>query len=269
MKIEKDIGRRKNPFLLFLPFLVLYILLIITFSENENHGDEIRYLTYAMNLIHGYYSPPYPNIDLGNGPGYSLLIAPFVALNLPFIFIKLMNAVFYYLSIIFIFKALQHIVSFKSSIIFSLIWALYPNFYEQMLYILPEILASSLIPLIIFTTIKAFKSENLRKVRKYLFIAGFAFGFLTLIKPIFGYVLVFLIAGILFLWIFNRKSVNYKNSIAILLIALITNLPYLTYTYKLTGKIFYWSSFGGNNLYWINNAMKESMEIGLNSRITK
>ena len=121
----------KNPFLIFLPFLILYVILILLFSVTQNHGDEIRYITYAKNLTHGFYSPPYPYIDLGNGPGYPLLITPLVAINAPLIFIKLMNAFFLYFSIVFLFKALQQILPFKFSLIFSLIWAIYPNNYEQ------------------------------------------------------------------------------------------------------------------------------------------
>jgi hypothetical protein len=77
----KNIKITKNPFLLFLPFLILYTILIIVFAKNEYRGDEVRYLNYAKNLIHGFYSPPYPHIDLGNGPGYSILIAPLALIS--------------------------------------------------------------------------------------------------------------------------------------------------------------------------------------------
>ena len=107
----KNIKTAKNPFLLFLPFLIFYVIFILIFATDElNHDDQGRYLMYAHNLINGYYSPPAPNIDLGNGPGYPLILAPFVALHLPLICIKLLNAVFYYLSIIFLFKSLRQIV---------------------------------------------------------------------------------------------------------------------------------------------------------------
>ncbi len=244
--IIKNIKTSRNPFILFLPFLILYVTLILIFATNESNGDEGRYLMYAQNLTQGFYSPPPPAIDLGNGPGYSLLLAPFVALNLPLIFLKLLNAIFYYLSTVFLFKSLQQIVSFRFAIILSLVWALYPIFYEYMTNILPEIFAASLIPLLLFTTIKAFKIDNSNKVRKYIFFAGFTFGYLALTKPIFGYVLMFMIAGILLLLIINRRNINYKKSFGILIIALLTTIPYLTYTYHLSGKIFYWSSFGGN-----------------------
>jgi hypothetical protein len=42
----------------------------------------------------------------------------------------------------------------------------------------------------------------------------------------------------------------------ILFISLITTFPYLAYTYHLTGKPLYWSSFGGDNLYWMTTPCK-------------
>ena len=251
--IIKNIKLNKNPFILFLPFLILYLILILIFANNELNGDEGRYLMYAHNLTKGFYSPPPPAIDLGNGPGYPLLLMPFVALNLPLIFIKLLNAIFYYLSIVLLFKSLQQIVSLKFSIVFSLLWALYPTFYEQMTYFLPEVFAASLIPLLLFLSMNAFRDTSNKKVKRYVLLAGLTFGYLALTKPIFGYVLIFMIAGILLLLITNRKSRNYKKSMAILIIAFISTMPYLVYTYHLTGKMFYWSSFGGNNLYWMSN----------------
>ena len=147
MKI-KGPNEKHNPYLLFSPFLIVYIAVILIFSKIENTGDEIRYITYAHNLIHGYFSPAYPYIDLGNGPGYPMILMPFIALKLPLIYLKLLNAIFYYISVIFLFKSLLKIVSLKSAFIFTFIWAFYPNTFEQMPYTLPEVFATSLIPLL-------------------------------------------------------------------------------------------------------------------------
>ena len=117
----KNAGIRKNPFILFLPVLILYVVLILFFANKETTGDEGRYLMYAQNLTKGFYSPPPPAIDLGNGPGYPLILAPFVALHLPFFFMQLVNAISYYLSIVLLFKSLQQIVPFRLSVVFSLI----------------------------------------------------------------------------------------------------------------------------------------------------
>ncbi|MDE3185537.1 MAG: glycosyltransferase family 39 protein [Bacteroidota bacterium] len=252
----KEIKKIKNPFLIFLPFLLLYVIFILLFSSGSNQGDEGRYLNYAHNLTNGFYSLPLPYLDLGDGPGYPIILMPFVLLKIPVLYIKLMNAVFQYLSVMLLFKSLKQIFPVKFSLIFSLIWALYPNTFEQISYALPEVFTASLIPLLLFTILKVFEKDDSRKIRKYILIAGFTLGYIALTKPIFGYVLMFMIPAAFLFWVINRTNINYKKCITILIIAFITTLPWLAYTYHMSGKVLYWSSFGGNNLYWMSSPYK-------------
>jgi 4-amino-4-deoxy-L-arabinose transferase-like glycosyltransferase len=236
--------------------LIFAVILILIFSPDQHFGDEPRYLFYAKNLTQGYFSPSYPHIDLGNGPGYPIVISPFVALNAPLLFLRLLNPIFYYFSIVFLYKALKNVVSPKFTFVFSLIWALYPNTLEELPRALPEIFATSLISVFIYCIIKGFDKTNTRQIR-YLIASGLTFGYLILTKPIFAYVMLFLFFFILILWFFKRRNKDYKNSLVVIIIAFILNIPYLAYTYSLTGKLFYWSSFGGNNLYWMSSPYPE------------
>lgn len=249
----KNLKLSQRPFLLFIPFLIFYVILILICASPANFGDENRYLSYASNLTHGFYSHPAPFLDLGNGPGYPLIITPLVALGLPLIFIKLLNAVFYYFSVILLFKSLQTIVTFNFALIFSLVWALYPNTFEQLPYALPEVFASSLIPLLLFSLIRAFNPGETKKTYKYIIIASLTFGYLALTKPIFGYVLLFMIGGTALLSFMSKRNVNCKKSLIVVAIAFLITIPWLAYTYHMTGKILYWSSYGGNNLYWMSS----------------
>lgn len=245
-----------NPFLLFFPFLILYTIIILVFATPKLTGDEGRYLSYAANLSHGFYTHPPPFLDLGNGPGYPLFITPFVALGLPLIFIKLANGILYYLSVIFLFKSLRLVVDFKFAVIFSIIWALYPNTFSQLPHVAPEVFTSSLVPLLLFCCINLFKKNATVLKYKYILITGAFFGYLALTKPIFGYVLTFLIGAIIILWLIYKRDQNFKISFLVILISLIVTLPWLVYTHHMTGKFFYWSSYGGNNLYWMTSPYK-------------
>ena len=95
----------QSSFLLFLPFLVLFLLLVFKMHNDTMHGDEGRYVQFAENLCHGFYSPPPPDINLWNGPAYPLFLMPFVLLKLPLICITLANAFMQYLSIVFLFSS--------------------------------------------------------------------------------------------------------------------------------------------------------------------
>jgi Dolichyl-phosphate-mannose-protein mannosyltransferase len=248
----RNIKINKNPFLLFLPFLFLYVIFILLVQNNALWGDENIYISYASNLSHGFYSPPSPNVSLDVGPGYPLIISPFIAMHLPLITIRLLNAIFLYLSIVLLFEVLIKFVSFKKALIFSLFWGCYYNFLDFIALIYSETLGIFLVSALVFLLTKAFNPDIRIKTNKYLYFAGFIMGWLVLTKIIFGYVLLLMLIGSGFLWIKNRKAINYQKGIIILLIAFTTVIPYLIYTYHLTGRIYYWGTSGGSNLYWMS-----------------
>ena len=255
--IFKNSRITRNPFLLFLPFLLLYTGFVSLLHSNTLWGDEIRHYISAQDLLNGFYSPAPPNISLETGPGYPLLILPFLKFHLPLICIKLLNAVFQYLSIIFLFKALLHVVSFRTALIFCLFWGSYFNHLDFIAFLYAESLSIFLTSLLLFFIIKAFNKNELRNTRKYFYLAGITLGYLALTKVIFGYIIIFMLICTGLLWIISRRSANYGRVAYILLIAFATTSPYLIYTYQLTGRIFYWGTSGGNNLYWMSNPVKE------------
>ncbi len=242
----------KNPFLLFLPFLIIDIVIVLRLKAFMLSADGPRYIYFAQNLVHGFYSPPPPDINLWNGPGYPVILVPFVLLHAPVIFITLMNAAFHYLSIVFLFKSLAEIVPGKKAVFFSLLWGFYLIAYEQMPYVSTEPFAFFLITLIIYFLAKSI----LQHKRSATIFAGIAIGWLALVKVVFGYVLLLLLLLYLLLWLMNRREPGYRKIILIIAIAFATTSPYLIYTYHLTGKIFYWGNSGGMSLYWMSTPYK-------------
>ena len=245
----KNIKITRNPYLLFLPFLIVLIIFAIL-NPTTGYGDEHRYLTFANNLVHGFYSPPPPNVNLTNGPGYPIILTPFVALNLPLIYITLLNPFFYYFSIIFLYKALLKVVSYKTTLIFSFFWACYYLGYQNIVYVMTETLTYLLISILIYSLINVFQSTNRSRTRKYIILSGFILGYIVLTKIAFIYVLFAMLAGSVLLWVFNRKESNYKRLAAITVAGFITVLPYLIYAYALTGRMFYFNTNTGDSLYW-------------------
>jgi hypothetical protein len=253
----KNIKITNNPYLLFLPFLILFIIYVVIFPTNGQQGDEGRYLMFAQNLLHGYYSPPPPNINLTNGPGYPIILMPFMGLGLPLISITILNAIFYYLSIIFLFKALQQIVSPRITLIFSLFWACYYVAYQNIPFTHTETFTYLLISILIFSLIKAFKPGISREIKKFIFLSGFVIGYIVLTKIAFIYVLFVMLVGSGLLWIINRTAINYRKGIIIMLIGFATIMPYMIYTYHLTGRMFYWHTGSGAALYWSSSPFKD------------
>jgi hypothetical protein len=249
----KEIKLTKNPFLLFAPFLILYFIVIVIFRPTGTFGDESRYLIYAHYMITGILPDSEVNFDtLGNGPGYSIILIPFVALHISVLWMTLMNAIFYYLSIVLLYKVLLQFVDIPFAVIVSIFWACYFNLYENIVFLLPETFTVFLICLLIFCVTKAFRNRNSENINWYIYFSGFLMGFTALTKPIFGYVFLCMLILIGIIYILKTKTINYKKAFIILLTALVTTLPYLIYTYHITNRIFYWSTVGGNNLYWMS-----------------
>jgi 4-amino-4-deoxy-L-arabinose transferase-like glycosyltransferase len=241
-----------SPFLLFFPFFLLYVVIILVFHNRiELADDEARYLGYAKNLTHGYYAAPPPNDAIINGPGYPIVLMPFAALNTPVLLAVLANALFYYLSVVFLYKTLLRISSFKIALFISLFWACYYNSYQDMLFAFTEPLTCLIVSLLLYFLTRAFENSDNR--RRYMILAGIAMGYLALTKIVFCYVVLFIFFGNCLVWLLNRRSLNHKRNLVILLIAFATMLPYLIYTYTLTGRVFYVGNPGADALYWMSN----------------
>lgn len=239
---------KNNPYLLFIPFLLLFSAIILKTNNNALQGDEGRYLTFAENLLKGFYSPPPPDINLWNGPGYPIILVPFVAFHLPLLCITLLNAVFYYLSVVLLFKAMVSLASYKKALFFSIFWGLYYTAYIQLPEIYTEPFMYFLISLFILCISRAYQLSK----PVYVWYAGIVLGYIVLTKIIFGYVVLVMLAGAFVLFLTKSSSINYKRSVLILATAFITYLPWLVYTYTLTGKTFYFGNAGGVLLYWMS-----------------
>jgi len=239
---------KRNPYLSFLPFLCYYILFIIRHRYHEIYGDEGRYIDFAKNLLHGFYSPPMPNINLWNGPGYPIILMPFVALHVPSIYLSLPNALFMYLSVVFLYQACSLLTSERVALFCALLWAIYPNIVNMSLSVYTEVFTSFLIAALLYAVTLFYK----KRYKRYLVIAGLILGFLTLTKIIFGYVLVICLLTGLIAMAFKSRRKSVLNSVYIVLIAFIVTTPYLFYTYQLTHKFFYWGNSGGMSLYWMS-----------------
>jgi len=238
----------RNPWLIYLPFLFYYAYLIIKNKWPSLYGDEIRYVDFAKNLIHGFYSPSPPHINLWNGPGYPIILMPFVALSIPAIYMTLMNAVYQYLAVVFLYKALRLITNNKIALICGLLLAVYPNNLSMLPILYTEAFTGFLVSLFIYiVTLWYIKGKNY-----YSLLAGLVLGFLILTKIIYGYVVITCLLICLVSLVFKKRRASYLKSIKILLIAFAVSMPYLAYTYYMTGKVLYWGNSGGMSLYWMS-----------------
>ncbi len=239
-----------KPWLLFAPFLVAYLIMIYKLNYTIPvvlMGDEPRYLEFANNLLKGYFTTK-DDLNLWNGPGYPLFLAPFIKIGFDVNKLRLLNAFLQFISIVYLFKTLKNWVCIKYAFGFTLFWGFYFIAYKEMLYVFTETLTSLLVVLI------AYKITNSKKKIDYVFI-GLLLGFLALVKIIFGYVILFCLCLFSIIYLL-KKSNDYLKFAFVFIVAFFATLPYLFYTYNLTGRLFYWGNSGGMSLYWMSTPIE-------------
>ena len=251
----------------YLSLLLLYIA-IITIAQKDglwSGTDEPRYVEYAINLSHGDYLPNFEDY-LWNGPGYPVFLFPFILLKIPFMFIRLINSLLLLAAVYFYFLTLRLYMSERHALFFTCLFGIYPPFLRYIHYILPEILAILLVCCFVFFYCKLYQKEGMEW--KYVVISSGFLGYLALSKIVFGYVILAGLLLSLVLYIFKRK-INYKKSLLVYLAALIFCIPYLIYTYSVTGKIFYWGNSGGSSLYWMSTPYENELGDWIDARTMK
>ena len=231
---------------LFLPLLIIYVIVGFFSIKNQLGGDdETRYWRFSNNLSQGFYTHT-DNIDLTNGPGYPLFILPYNLLKIPIAVPKYLNILLMFFAIIYFYRTLLLYLNKKQSIIFSYLLGLYLPMYKYIARMETEMLTFFLISAFIYYFCVAFYSGQY-KISKMI-VAAFLLFYLAMTKVFFGYVILLFIIFSLLIFIFTKDTI-YKRTSYIFIAALLFCLPYLIYTYTLTGNLFYWSTNGGDTLY--------------------
>jgi len=236
----------KNILIKLLPLVILYFLIFGFLADKSlEWGDQSRYVMYAENLTKGFYAP-HDTLLLWNGPWYPLLLTPFAYFKIPWIYAKALNPIFMFLAVCFIYMTLKQYMSEKWALFFSYLFGLYPPFYAEIRYLLTEPFTLMLMSAFALFTVKWFNTFKYR----FMLLAAVFCAFITLTKIFFAYVsLTVLVMAV----IFSGWSITCRRSVAIYAIGLLLCVPYLFYTYTLTGKVFYWANSGGLVVYWMSN----------------
>lgn len=230
----------------FLPLLIFYVLLILLFSTDVLAADEGRYYRYALNLLDGFYAD-INNPELHNGPGYPLVICLLVLFKSPYIIIKLLNVLFLIGAVLFFYKTLIIYISHKKAIAFSYLMGLYTALLKWMVYIHSESFTLFLACGFLYYYIQLNRQKFKRS--QNIILSAVFLGFLVLTKVIFGYVVICLLIGS-FVFFILRRSNQIEKSLLVLIGSMAICLPYLFYSYSITGKVLYWGTQGGEILYW-------------------
>ena len=157
------------------------------------------------------------------------------------------NAVLLYLALILTHNALSLYTTSRWALLGTIAFAVYWPVFATIDLILTETLAIFLFAASVCFTCRCHADARLR----ITILASVALASLALTKVILGYVLLaqLLVHGLL--WLMTRGRVG-GRLLAVYAGAMVLCIPYLTYTYSITGRAFYWSTAGGSSLYWMS-----------------
>lgn len=239
---------RIRPRHLFLVGFVLQAVVMVALGDPVVAGDEKRYMGYAENLVDGFYTPA-DDPDFTSGPGYPLVLAPFVAAGMPTWLMRGSNAVWLGLGALFVYRAL--LIAGRSHRVAAL-GGLALGTYLPLLFfgsfLLTEAFSVFLAAAFAYLIVRLFTDRS--RPPGLVVLAGATLGLLALTKTVFG-VLVFLLLVVSVTRYVRARSADAGRIVAILGVALTLTAPYLAYTYAATGKVLHWSTNGGELLYWM------------------
>ena len=234
----------------FLPLLVVYVLLILLIdSPQASQSDAGRYLWFAENLTKGYYSPD-TEINLWGGPGYPLLLTTVTRAENPFSAGAAVNIGLMFGAVLYFYYTARSYMGDRYATVATYVLGLWPPVIKMIPLVMTE-------PLAVFLTCGfAFHFSGSHREGRFRWghvIGAAAFlGYLALTRVIFGYVIPVVLLAVLVFYLARRRRALLRDALVCSL-ALIVCLPYLYYTYSLTGKIYYWGNSGGMSLYWMSS----------------
>ncbi|WP_289038251.1 hypothetical protein [uncultured Zobellia sp.] len=228
-----------------LPLLGVYIIVVLLFSKNDFFGDESRHYHYAQNITNGFYESS-DNPSFRNGPGYPMILAPFIAIGTDLILPKLLNALLLFLALVYFKKTIDLFTKNNLALLFVYMLGLYPPIirYTPLLYSEP------LTYLTLCGMAYHYCKATIEKHYDWhnILIAAAYLGLLVLTKIIYLQVILasLFFLGILSIW---RRNIEVKVSLLVLGSGFLFITPYLFYAYTLTGKPLYVGTGGGEILY--------------------
>jgi hypothetical protein len=238
-----------------LAILVVAVWRTLATANDWLFGDEWRYLWYAKNLTRGYFSPADSAVLL-NGPGYPLLLVPFVAAGAPTILPKLLNAVLFALAIFYVDRTLRLYTSPLRATLggVALLVSPLPWRYLQLLY--TETVSLFLVAGLFFHFCRASKGP---RARLHLFCASLFLAALVMTKVSFAGAMIGSLVTLGGLILFGKRGAAMKRACLVTVSAFALCIPWLVYTHHISGRWFYWTSGIGQQAYWLSTPFPDEL----------
>lgn len=234
--------------LLMALILVIYGVLAVLRHSDQAVWDEARYIEYAQNLTQGFYvTDKEPNFV--NGPGYPLVLVPFIGSPEAALGARLLNAFFMAGAAAFVWLTVLRYASPGWALAGAALTAFHPTLVWMGFALMSEPMATFLLTGFVWSFTHALRDRG----RKWTLGAALFLGALIMTRVFFGHVLLataFLCVVLMFIKPWRNKL---ARALVILGGAFLFCTPYLAYTQGKTGQFLCWSTNSGELLYWMSS----------------
>lgn len=244
----------------FLPLLgALLLASALLHAGPTATTDEGPILAAAHRILQGRYavtSSMDATLFLWHGPGLPALLAPLVALGVPLSGLRLLSPLLMFAATVMFYRLLSLRLSRRTALIGAYALGLYGPAY----YVLGTVDKDPLALLLAIAALDGIARYLKWGRARHAVIAGLSLAGLTMTRLEYGWVITALLAGGLVWWLAARVRRGARSDraraarrwTAVYAIGMLGCLPWLAYTYALTGRPLYWGNSGGLSLYWMS-----------------
>ena len=243
----------RRELLLLVPLFALYLAAWAFFPARPD--DEASYVALAERLAEGYYvtgddeallDPEPDSPDLWFGPGLPALLAPLAALDAPLWLLRLTGPVLLFAAVLLFFALVRETWGSRVGLGAAYALGLYLPFLGLLSNLHSEVLAIALVCAAMLCLARFLRSGG----AIWLAGSGAALAALALTRVAYGWVLTVALVVLVLVWLVSHSRAAGRAGAAIGL-ALVLCLPWLTYTYAKTDRLFVWGNSGSLSLYWM------------------
>jgi hypothetical protein len=234
------------------PLAVLYVVVCALAQPGSAPvRDEPALLAAAARLLDGQLVPAGEVLDprayLWHGPGLVGLLAPLVALDLPLPAIRFVEPVLLGCAVLLFHRLLRVRLPPRPALAWTYALGIYVPFLSVVPQVHKEPLAIVLVVAGMLALTRALEGGGWPSVTG----AGLALAGLTMVRQEYGWVVLALLAAAL-AYAARRRGAAARALLAVAAVAVAGCLPWLAYTYHLTGQPLYWGSSSGLSLFWMS-----------------
>jgi hypothetical protein len=233
------------------PLLPVYVGAALLIQHGAGPADdEASLLGFAHALLQGRYATlgtSSPVAYLWHGPALPLMLAPMVWIGLPLWAMRLLTGpLLLFVAVVLFERVLALRLNRRRALVGAYGLGLFVPFGYLLRSVAKEELALVLVVAAMYAITRALADGR----RRHVLLAGLALAALVYDRVEYGWVAIAMLLVALAWTLHRRERATPRRFLAVCAIAVAGCIPWLVYTYSITGRILYWGNSGGLSLYW-------------------